>query len=200
MVGGYAVRKESRHDGPKWLRMHRLIAEAPDGVEVDHINRDRLDNRRSNLRLTDRAGNARNRSRNMKSTSGFKGIRRYGRKSSRWVAEIRFERHTHFLGIYATAEEAAVTYDLAAMALHGEFAATNFVHNEDLPLLAELRSLLLWFIDKRLRWHQKFDKLRDRLTMLHAAALTMPDSSNKVEAHELLHQIAFSAAQVLRAD
>jgi hypothetical protein len=57
-------------------------------------------------------------------------VRRFGRNNSRWLAEIKYEGKVHYLGIHETAEEAAVTYDLAAMALHGEFAAPNFSYPE----------------------------------------------------------------------
>lgn len=55
---GYAKRREIGTG--KTILMHRQIMGFPDG-EVDHINRDRLDNRSSNLRVTDRSGNVRNR-------------------------------------------------------------------------------------------------------------------------------------------
>lgn len=180
--------------------MHRVITQAPAGIEVDHINRNRLDNRRSNLRLTDRKGNARNRSRNRKSTSGLKGVRRFGRNDCRWVAEIGYEGHTHHLGIYPTAEEAAVAYDLAAMALHGEFAAVNFSYPEPLPLLGELRSLLLWFIGKRMKWHRRFDKLRDRLRPIGGTTWALPSGGPTVRDREKVQQIAASAAEALRVD
>ncbi len=200
MVGGYAVRQLSRREGRKWLRMHRVIIHAPVGVDVDHKNRNRLDNRRCNLRLTDRGGNARNRSRNEKNTSGYKGVRRFGRDNDRWVAQIRYEGRVHYLGIYETAEEAAVTYDLAAMALHGEFAAPNFSYPEPLPMLGELRALLLWFIGKRIQWHRPYDKLRKRLRPFDGAMYVVPCSGPSARRFDLIQQIVASAAEILRVD
>lgn len=148
------------------VTLHRVIMNPACGVEVDHINRDRLDNRRCNLRLTDRGGNARNCSRNRKNTSGYKGVCRVGSRG-RWGAEVVYKGANHWLGVFETAEEAAVTYDLAAMALHGEFAATNFQYSEPLLLLEDLRAELLWAIRKRLpKWNPRERELRDRRYLL----------------------------------
>lgn len=201
IVGGYAVRSLARSGGSrKWVRMHRLIAQAPEGVEVDHINRNRLDNRRCNLRLTDRFGNARNRSLNRASNSGYKGVRQFGSQGGRWMAEISYEGRVFFLGVYQTAEEAAVTYDLAAMALHGEFAAPNFSYPEPLPLLDELRTLLLCSIGKRVQWHRRFDKLRDRLPMIGGVSWTVPTWTVPSRSADAMREITASVAEVLRVD
>lgn len=190
--GGYARRLEK----DKWTLLHRVIIRAPSGVEVDHINRNRLDNRRCNLRLTDRGGNARNCSRNRKNTSGYKGV--HGPNGSgRWVASVVYRGKPYYLGSCATAEEAAVTYDLAAMALHGEFAAPNFSYPEPLPLLTELRVVLEWFVGKRLQWHRKFDKLRNRLPVGDAAGWVVPQWNTSPQSRDFIQQIAASAAEAL---
>lgn len=192
--GGYARRLER----DKWILLHRVIIRAPSGVEVDHINRNRLDNRRCNLRLTDRGGNARNCSRNRKNTSGYKRV--HGPTSSgRWVASVVYRGKPYYLGSCATAEEAAVTYDLAAMALHGEFAAPNFSYPEPLPLLAELRVLLPWFAGKRFHWHRKFDKLRNRLPIVDDASWVVPAWNTSPRSRDFIQQIAASAAEALNA-
>lgn len=179
--------------------MHRVITQAPAGVEVDHINRNRLDNRRCNLRLTDRGGNTRNCSRNRKNTSGYKGV--YGPdRSGHWVASVVYQGKAYHLGSYLTAEEAAVTYDLAAMALHGEFAAPNFSYTEALPLLSDLRTMLPYFIGKRLQWHRKFDKLRERLRPIEGASWPVPSSGSSSGSREVVQRIAASAAEVLHVE
>lgn len=58
---GYAARGERRGKRVVVVRMHRQIVDAPMGMEVDHINGDRLDNRRENLRVTSKLENLRNR-------------------------------------------------------------------------------------------------------------------------------------------
>src|SRR5215218_9987366 len=58
---GYAARWEKIRGTTAVILLHRVILGAPNGVEVDHINRDGLDNRRCNLRLILHAGNMQNR-------------------------------------------------------------------------------------------------------------------------------------------
>jgi hypothetical protein len=111
------------------LLMHRAIMNASRGVGVDHVNRDRLDNRRCNLRFASHFQQAYNSNISRKNTSGYKGVsfRKYDR---RWVAEIRCGARDYFFGMYSSPEEAAIAYDLAALALHREFAATNFQYSD----------------------------------------------------------------------
>lgn len=116
------------------------------------------------------------------------------------MAEIGYEGRVFFLGVHQTAEEAAVTYDLAAMALHGEFAAPNFSYPEPLPLLDELRTLLLWSIGKRVQWHRRFDKLRDRPPMIGGVSWTVPTWTPPSRSADAMREITASVAEVLRVD
>ncbi len=59
--------------------------------------------------------------------SGYRGVRRHGR---RYVARITWERKTHNLGTFPTAEEAARAYDAKARELHGTYALLNFPERE----------------------------------------------------------------------
>lgn len=105
------------------VTMHRLLMCFP-LVEVDHVNRDPLDNRRCNLRLVSRAENARNRRGWSRARSPFKGVSEH-KHSGRWQARIYCGR-AFFLGLFATQVEAALAYDRAARDLHGDFACLNF--------------------------------------------------------------------------
>jgi HNH endonuclease len=75
-------------------------------MQVDHINGDTLDNRRSNLRVCDNSANQHNRGLQRNNRSGVKGVRRLGRKKKPWVASIRIRGRNIYLGTFATIEQA----------------------------------------------------------------------------------------------
>lgn len=112
--GGRFYACRSRSKKPRRIRMHLEILKPAPGMLVDHINRNSLDNRKSNLRLASRKQNVWNSK--TPSVSGYKGVRRIGQK---WVSYIS-------LGTFDTAEEAAKEYDRVAKILRGEFAYTNY--------------------------------------------------------------------------
>lgn len=88
------------------MGMHRLIMglEHSDGLEVDHINGDRLDNRRSNLRVVTHAENAQNHP-SRRGTSIYRGV--YRNKRGRWIAQGKLNGAVTYLGTYDTELEAA---------------------------------------------------------------------------------------------
>lgn len=104
------------------IRLHRFVMDAPDGMVVDHINNDTLDNRRSNLRVCTIAQNNRNNAGTGKHR--FKGLTRL--PSGKWMSAIQFDGKKYYLGLFADDESAALAYDAAAKELHGEFARLNF--------------------------------------------------------------------------
>lgn len=106
------------------LYMHRILLNAPDGVEVDHINGDSLDNRRCNLRLCSPTENQRNRSLASNNSSGYKGVY-WDPHRNRWIARIKVNGTRKHLGRFMSAEDAARAYDQAALRYYGEFAKTN---------------------------------------------------------------------------
>ena len=117
----------TRRAKQRMVFMHRLIVECPDGMVVDHINGNGLDNRRSNLRICTHAENLRNRGGNRGSTSKYKGVSRCaGSRSNPWQALIESNRKKYLLGYFPTEEAAARAYDAKALELHGAFARTNF--------------------------------------------------------------------------
>jgi hypothetical protein len=93
---------------------------------VDHINRNGLDNRRSNLRPATHSQNSANAGRQTRSTSGFKGVHRGPVRGKAWRAQIHTAGKKRHLGTFDDPEEAARAYDAAAVELFGEFARTNF--------------------------------------------------------------------------
>ena len=105
---------------------HRLIwmwmtGEDPAEKEVDHIDRNPLNNRWTNLRLATHSQNMTNCK--GKSRSGLpKGVQKQ-KLSDRFMSRIRKDGKVHYLGTYDTPEEAHQAYCVAAADLHGEFAA-----------------------------------------------------------------------------
>ena len=94
---GYALR--SNPDGS--IRIHRLIMDCPEGLVVDHLNGDRLDNRKSNLRICTQKENANNR----KGDKGYSWDKRHG------YYVVRYRRKWY--GKYDTIDEAKKGYQLA---------------------------------------------------------------------------------------
>jgi len=104
--------------------MHRLILNAPDGMQVDHVNEIGLDNRKSNLRICNQSENQRNRSKQKNNTSGFKGVH-WHVVDKRWMATIKVDKKKIHLGSFRNPIDAAKVYNSAAIKYHGEFANLN---------------------------------------------------------------------------
>ena len=112
------------------VAMHRLLLSAPVDMQVDHINHNTLDNRRTNLRLCTLRQNLLNRSYSKRSSgaSRYKGvslsggrIRAYIVVNGKWIT----------LGGFPDEIRAAVAYDAAAREHFGEFAKLNFSLGRD---------------------------------------------------------------------
>lgn len=105
--------------------LHRFIMSPPEGMVVDHMNRNGLDCRRSNMRITSKTKNAQNTRHRSHNTSGFRGVY-FCKQTGRWRAEIRCNGKVKKLGRYHDKVHAARVYDVNAVELHGEFATLNF--------------------------------------------------------------------------
>lgn len=106
------------------ILLHRIILGASDGIGVDHIDGDGLNNRRSNLRLADQSQNACNRRRYVTSISGLKGVS-LETKGHKWRARIMVRGKSKYLGYFASKEAAHAAYRFASAAIHGEFGRTE---------------------------------------------------------------------------
>lgn len=115
---GYAVTKIWRGGKRRDLSMHRLLMGCPPGVEVDHRDQNKRNNRRANLRLATAQQNRRNVSRRANNSSGSTGVWHY-KRIDRWVAGIGKPR-IH-LGTFRTRSEAIKAYRRAAKRLFKEF-------------------------------------------------------------------------------
>lgn len=106
--------------------LHRLIMETPNGLDTDHINHDKLDNRRINLRVASRSQNNWNGGKKRNNTSGYKGVR-FFKRDGNWQARIWKDWKEYHLGYFDTPEEAAMAYNRAAKKMHGVYARPNKV-------------------------------------------------------------------------
>jgi hypothetical protein len=109
----------------KLIREHVLAHEfmygpVQSGMEIDHINGDRADNRIVNLRLATHQQNLANCKNRKNNTSGRKGVNRH--VDGRWRAKIMVSGRTLHLGLFETIEEASAAYFHAAKQHFGEFA------------------------------------------------------------------------------
>jgi HNH endonuclease len=91
---GYVIRRYK-----KTIRMHRLINKTPDGLFTDHINRNKLDNRKSNLRTVTKSENGFNTNLSKNNKSGCKGVYWDG-FTNKWRAEIKLNYKKISLGRY----------------------------------------------------------------------------------------------------
>lgn len=129
---GYVVRSAGLGSHVKTLRLHRIILERKLGIklsseqEVDHIDRDKLNNCRENLRVATRKQNARNRPIQANNTSGYRGVS-FDNAQGKWVATIWVEGGNIKLGRFIDIIDAAKAYNDAAVKYHGEFASLNIL-------------------------------------------------------------------------
>lgn len=105
---GYASRTVYLGGGKKnqkqiGVYMHKLINKTPDGFHTDHINRNKLDNRKCNLRTTTCSQNLMNTKIPVNNTSGYKGVSWY---KNAWHAEIKANSHRYYLGRFKNKQDA----------------------------------------------------------------------------------------------
>jgi hypothetical protein len=110
------------------VAMHRLILWAKTGQQIDHIDRDGLNNQRSNLRIATASQNQWNKGVCKKNAHGLKGVFYVPTmKTRRWRASIGYQGAKICLGFFPTPEEAAKAYNTAAREKFGQFASLNNV-------------------------------------------------------------------------
>lgn len=105
------------------IHMHRALLVPPDGMFIDHINGDTLDNRRENLRICTHTENSRNKH-VIWGKSKFRGVS-WHKKSKKWSSYIRVDWKLKFIGDFTSEAAAALAYNEAAIKYFGEFAGLN---------------------------------------------------------------------------
>jgi hypothetical protein len=130
---GYATRTETDPTTKKrkTIFMHRLVINTLKGLETDHIDKNRLNNTKNNLRICTPLGNAKNRGKTKKETvSKFKGVT-WREEVSKWRAILRSDHKVINIGYFTNEIAAANAYNHYAKLHHGEFASLNEVEHMD---------------------------------------------------------------------
>ena len=105
-------------------KLHNLLINPSKGFEVDHIDRDGLNNQKENLRIVTRSQNCINRSKFRNTTSKFKGVT-WHKDNKKWLAQIRLNKKKYYLGEFINEIDAAKAYNKAAKKLHNRYAVLN---------------------------------------------------------------------------
>ena len=108
------------------ITMHRMLMLPDPGLEIDHVNGVKLDNRRGNLRACTREQNASNTRMCRRNATGYKGVYLH-RQSGLWQARLMRNRKQASLGLFRDPVDAALAYDLAVIQSDGEFARPTFL-------------------------------------------------------------------------
>jgi hypothetical protein len=123
----YVIMTGSKKNGGGTLLHNFLMGNPPSGHYWDHIDRDGLNNQRSNLRLATESQNQANRGRQKNNTSGYKGVS-WHKRVRRYYARVgrgQEEKGNYQLGIYSDPVQAARVYNVAASLIYGPFAVIN---------------------------------------------------------------------------
>jgi hypothetical protein len=132
LIGSWCLQSNNyaatRFRGKLWL-MHDLImfledGPLPPGKEIDHKNRNGLDNRLCNLRYASTSQNSANKLKRSDNTSGYKGVF-WHKKAKKWMAQVKYEGVTHYIGLFTSKYEAAQAYNKKLYDLAGDFACLN---------------------------------------------------------------------------
>lgn len=112
------------------LNLHNLLVNPPKGKQTDHIDRNGLNNKRSNLRVCTHSQNQMNKKVN--NSSGLKGVRLH-KGNGKWEARIKLDGKPIHIGYFVSKEDAALAYDAMAITHFGEFARPNILTMPGVP-------------------------------------------------------------------
>lgn len=122
---GYACRNATNPDKTrKPIKMHRLLMNPPDTMEVDHIDGNGINNQKSNLRICSHAENCKNQKVRYSTKTGFKGVD-FHTKSNKYRVRITRHYKVHHVGFFSDLQAAVKAYNEASVWLHRDFARPN---------------------------------------------------------------------------
>jgi hypothetical protein len=124
LSGRYAGTNMKINGKSKSIYLHRFIMKVSKDMQVDHIDNNKLNNVKTNLRICTHTQNMINRPVYSNSKSGFKGVIFYD-KLKKYIARINFNNKEYYLGCYIDPKDAARAYNEAAQKYHTEFAHLN---------------------------------------------------------------------------
>jgi hypothetical protein len=102
------------------IKMHQLIIKCPSGKQIDHKNRNGLDNKKRNLRICTASQNCINRQKTSKNKSGYKGVY-FNKSNNKWHVQIVINKIRYHIGYFKTPESAYKAYCKAAKKHHKDF-------------------------------------------------------------------------------
>jgi hypothetical protein len=124
---GHICRKE--HGKPTIL-LHRVVNKTPDDMLTDHINRNKLDNRKENLRTCTKSQNSMNRTKQKGNCSSkYKGVC-WCKTKKKWKARVKYKGKYYSLGYHEKEVDAALAYNKKAKELFSEFFVPNIIEAE----------------------------------------------------------------------
>jgi hypothetical protein len=126
---GYVVRNSTIDGKRRQILLHRQIVGPKQGNVVDHINGDKLDNRKVNLRECLHKQNIRNQKLRENNISGYKGVA-FKQRRGHWIARITVDGKMTYLGSFDNPHDAARMYNFWAIEMFGEFARLNVIKEE----------------------------------------------------------------------
>ena len=121
---GYAKMSYKINKINKTIRMHQLLIYKPTGMQTDHINGNKLNNQKENLRIVTQQQNQMNKIKRKNMTSKYKGVSWFG-ESNKWRADIMLNKKQYYLGLFNNEIDAAKAYNKRALELFGEYANLN---------------------------------------------------------------------------
>lgn len=124
----YACRKSTTINGElKTIYMHRVIMNVTDPkIYVDHVNHDRLNDCKSNLRIATHAQNQANTTSRENSSSKYLGVS-WLKARNKWIVQLRKDKKLTYIGLFKNESDAALAYNEKAIEVHGEFANLNLI-------------------------------------------------------------------------